>query len=229
MSAKTRATLLDRLRDGADQLSWKEFFHVYWPLLYVLAKRRGCSDHTAEEIVQDVMLTIFEQRDFYQYDPSRGRFRDWLATVVRNKVAERRRRPAERVRAPGGEVERAIDERPSDELPPDAQCQAAFEDGLLLVLLEVVRRETNPQTYLAFELSALHEMRGTDVAEVTGLTPNAVYKARKRVLRRLVELGGEYRDDGQLHQSLKRALKLRPKAIVERGLTTRIENTIRSR
>jgi len=229
MSAKTRATLLDRLRDGADQLSWEEFFRLYWPLLYVLAKRRGCSDHTAEEIVQDVMLTVFERRDFYQYDPCRGRFRDWLATVVRNKVAEYRRRPGDRVRAPGGEFEREIEEQSGDDVPPDAQCQAAFEDGLLLVLLDVVRRETNPQTYLAFELSALHEMRGTDVAEVTGLTANAVYKARKRVLRRLVELGGEYRDDGQLHQSLKRALELRPEAAVERGLTTRVENTIRSR
>lgn len=99
----------------------------------------------------------------------------------------------------------------------------------LLVLLEVVRRETNPQTYLAFELSALHRLRGTEVAEATGLTPNAVYKARKRVLRRLIELGGEYRDDGRLLQCLKRALELLPKAGVERGLTTRVENTIRSR
>lgn len=229
MNAKTRVTLLQRLRDGADQLSWEEFFRVYWPLLYVLAKQRGCSDHTAEEIVQDVMITVFEQRDFYQYDPSRGRFRDWLATVVRNKVAEYRRRPSRRVRAHGGDFETEVLERASDELPPDARCEAAFEDGLLLVLLEVVRRETNPQTYLAFELSTLHGLRGTEVAEVTGLTPNAVYKARKSVLRRLIELGGTYRDDGRLHQCLKRALELRPKAAVERGLTTRVENTIRSR
>jgi len=229
MNAKTRTTLLERLRNGADQLSWDEFFRVYWPLLYVLARQRGCSDHTAEEVVQDVMLTVFEQRDFYQYDPSRGRFRDWLATVVRNKVAECRRRPSERVRAHGGDSDRGLPEPADDELPPDAQCEASFEDGLLLVLLEVVRRETNPRTYLAFELSALHELRGRDVAEATGLTPNAVYKARKRVLRRLIELGGSYRDDGQLHQCLKRALELRPKAAIERGLTTRVENTIRSR
>jgi DNA-directed RNA polymerase specialized sigma24 family protein len=39
-------------------------------------------------------------------------FRDWLATVVRNKVAEYRRRPADRVRTPGGEVAREIEERP---------------------------------------------------------------------------------------------------------------------
>ena len=34
MSEKTRATLLERLRDGSDQLSWEEFFHRYWPLVY---------------------------------------------------------------------------------------------------------------------------------------------------------------------------------------------------
>ena len=229
MNAKTRATLLEHLRNGADQLSWEEFFRTYWPLLYVLAKQRGCSDHTAEEVVQDVILTVFERRDFYEYDPKRGRFRDWLATLVRNKVAEYRRRPSERVRAQGGDSGTEMLDRASDDLPPDAQCEAAFEDGLLLVLLEVVRRETKPQTYLAFELSALHQLRGAEVAEATGMTPNAVYKARKRVLRRLIELGGEYRDDGRLVECLKRALQLWPKAGGERGLTTRVENTIRSR
>ena len=48
------------------------------------------------------MLNVFEQKDVFHYDPARGRFRDWLGKLVRNKVAQRRRRPSERVRAPGG-------------------------------------------------------------------------------------------------------------------------------
>ena len=63
MSGKTRATLLERLHEGSDPLAWEEFYQRYWPLVYASAKRRGCSDHTAEEIVQEVMLTVFEQKD----------------------------------------------------------------------------------------------------------------------------------------------------------------------
>ena len=92
----TQATLLERLRDGADALAWDEFFARYWPTIYGFSRHRGCSQHTAEEIVQDVMLKVFQQRDVYQYDPARGRFRDWLGTVVRNKIAEHHRRPGRR-------------------------------------------------------------------------------------------------------------------------------------
>ncbi len=229
MSSNTRATLLRRLRDGADPLAWDEFFERYWPLIYASARHRGCSEHTAEEIVQEVMLTIFRQRDIYQYDPARGRFRDWLGTVVRNKVAEQRRRPSGRVRARGGDSDVAPVEPEAEGAQPDAAWEGAFESGLLLVLLDIVRREINPATYLAFELSALAELSTAEVSRITGLSRNAIYKARRRVLKRLEELGETYREDGRLDQRLKRALRLRPRASVERVLSTRIENTMRSR
>ncbi len=229
MDGKTRATLLERLRDGADQLSWEEFFRSYWPLVYAFARHRGCSPETAEEVVQDVMLKVFEQRDFYQYDPARGRFRDWLGAVVRNQVAEYRRRPSERVRARGRDSHVASTEPESDAPQPDAAWEAAFENALLMVLLDTVRRETNPRTFLAFELSALHGLPGAKVAQITGLTRNAVYKACKRVLKRLGELGAPYRNDGRLHQRIKQALDSRPDAAVERSLLTRVEKTMRSR
>ena len=113
MVSNTRATLLERLRDGANALAWDEFFAYYWPTIYGFARHRGCSEHTAEEIVQDVMLKVFQQRDVYQYDPARGRFRDWLGTVVRNNVAEHRRRPANRLQGSGRRLER----RPSSIRP----------------------------------------------------------------------------------------------------------------
>ena len=129
MSTSTQATLLQRLRDGADALAWDEFFARYWPTIYGFAHRRGCSPHTAEEIVQDVMLKVFQQRDVYQYDPARGRFRDWLGTVVRNQVAEHRRRPANRVQGKGGDSNLGTLEQPATEPSPDAAWDAAFESN----------------------------------------------------------------------------------------------------
>jgi len=229
MGNDTRVTLLERLRDGADQLSWEEFFHRYWSLVYAAARHRGCSEHTADEVVQDVMLVVFDNRDVYQYDPARGRFRDWLSVVVRNKVAERRRRPSERVRARGGDSETAPVEPETREPSPEDAWQDAFENALLGVLLDTVRRETDPRTYLAFELSVLAELSGAQVAKVTGLSRNAVYKARRRVLKRLVELGVHYRNEGQLHDRLKEAMKLRPSPVAERAVTSHVQRTMLSR
>jgi len=229
MTDNTRATLLQQLRDGANPLAWEEFFQRYWPLIYSCARRRGCSEHTAEEVVQDVMLKVFEKKDVFQYDRQRGRFRDWLATVVRNEVAEHRRRPSARVRAAGGDRQARAVEPETGEAQPEASWEAAFENALLVVLLDVARREVNPRDFLAFELLTLSELSGAEVARITGLSRNAAYKARRRVLKRLKELGGSYGDDGQLTDRIKQALHSRPGAAVERCLTTRIEKTMRSR
>ena len=224
----TQATLLERLRDGSAVLAWEEFFQRYGRAVYALARSRGCSEHTAEEVVQEVMLAIFEQREVFEYDPSRGRLRDWLAAVVRNVVATRRRRPSERVRGAGGDRERAIDPEAADP-SPDAGLEAAFEQAMLTVLLGVVRQDIEPETYQAFELVTLHELAGREAAEITGLSRNAVYLARRRVLRRLRDLGAPYVEDGRLEDRVKEALASLPDDAAHAAMSVRIERTMRSR
>jgi RNA polymerase sigma factor (sigma-70 family) len=227
--SKTRATLLARLQDASDALAWDEFFQRYWRLIYAYARRCNCSEHTAEEIVQDVMLRVFRQKDVFCYDPARGRFRDWLSAVVRNRVAELRRRPSERVRAVGGDSDINHIEPQADVAQPEAIWENAFEEALLLLLLDVVRREMSPRAYLAFELFTLQEMPGAKVAKHTGLTRNGVYRAHKRAIQRLRELGAEYREEGQLSQRIKQALRSRPRPAIEQSLTTRVERVMLSR
>ncbi|MHC4177236.1 MAG: RNA polymerase sigma factor [Planctomycetota bacterium] len=228
MNATTQATLLERLRDGDAVMAWEEFFQRYWRLVYAAARERGCREHSAEEIVQEVMLTVFKQRDVFRYDPKRGRFRDWLRTVVRNAVAEHRRGPSQRVRARGGDSEGRFPE-PSDDGTADDVWEAAFEQSVLAALLDCVRREVTPETFQAFELTTLDELSGRQVARITGLSRNAVYLARKRVLKRLQELGTGYRERGELDQRVRRALESLPGAAVERSLTNRVAKTMRYR
>ena len=229
MNDKTCATLLNRLRDGSDALAWDEFFDRYWPLIFSFARYRGCSDHTAEEIVQDVMLKVFQQRDVFQYDPTRGRFRDWLGTVVRNQVAEFRRRPSDRVRGQGGNGDTPQSEPVAQHDAPQAAWKASFERSLLVILLDVIRREMNPRAYLAFELFVLEDLPVAEVAQSTGVTRSAVYKTRTRVFKRVRKLAGTYNDDGQLCDSIKQALESLPDPRVERSLTARVARSMRSR
>ncbi len=175
------------------------------------------------------MLRVFEQRDVFEYDPGRGRVRDWLGTVVRNKVAEHRRRPSQQIRARGGELGDAFTEPVDDDPQPDAVWDNLFEQSLLVAMLDVVRRETDPDVYLAFELFALQGLRCETVVEATGLSRHAVYRTRKRILKRLRQLAGSYVEDGRLERSVKEALDARPSGAVQRSLVTRIENTMRSR
>ncbi len=227
--SKTRATLLRRIRDGSDPIAWEEFFARYWRLVFFFARRRGCSEHTAEEVVQDVMTTVFNKRDVFRYDPAQGKFRDWLATVVRNQVAMHRRAPAQRVRGRGGDVaDECVSPPVETEISPDELWEAAFEETLLAALLDVVRRQVEPRTFQAFELTALGELSGDEVAAVTGLSRNAVYQARRAIIKRLAELGSTYRDDGRLDSKVKQALELQPEAAVQRSIAGRVSDSMRS-
>jgi RNA polymerase sigma-70 factor (ECF subfamily) len=228
-ATRTCPMLLEQIRNASDAMAWDEFFQRYWPLVYGYARHRGCSDHTADEIVQEVMLKIFQKRDVFHYDPARGRFRDWLHRVVSNQLAEHRRRPAERVRARGGRSSADHAETEGSEPEPDAAWEHAFEQSLMTALLNIVRREMNPRDFVAFELTELGRQRPAEAARVTGMTRNMVYKARRKVLDRLKQLAGSYASDGQLRREAKSALRSLPEARVERCLTRSVEKTMRSR
>jgi len=221
--------LLERIRDAADPLAWDEFYDQYWPVVFNFAKSRGCSGETAQDVVQDVMLEVFRQRDVLRYDPAKGPFRNWLGGIARKLVAKRRGKPSERVRGRGGDSDHELGQ--CEDLGPDADevWQQVFDEGILYVLLDIVRREVAPATYQAFELVALEGLSGDAAAKVTGLSPNAVRKARARVLGRLQDLGRPYQEKGALLDRVKRALASRPPAQVERVLTTRVEETMRRR
>ena len=224
----TQATLLERLRNGSAVLAWEDFFQRYGRAIYALARSRGCSEHSAEDVVQDVMLAIFKQHEVFEYDPSRGRFRDWLAAIVRNVVATRRRRPSQRVRGEGGDSEMGSEPEAAD-ASPDAGLEAAFERAMLAVLLTVVRQEVAPETYQAFELVTLHDLPGREAAKITGLSRNAVYLAQRRVLRRLRDLGAPYVEDGRLRDRVKEALASLPDDMAHAAMSVQIERTMRSR
>jgi RNA polymerase sigma factor (sigma-70 family) len=220
----TRTSLVERLRDGVDPLAWDDFFHRYWPFLFSIARQRGCTEHTAEEIVQEVMLAVFEGKAVFRHDPSRGRFRDWLGGVTRNKVALHRRAPAERTRAQGGNGDQLLERETSDDAP-DARWEAAFDQAMLAFLLDKVRAEVHPRTYQAFEAIALGGCSGAEAARLTGLTRNAVYQARKNILRRLRQLGADFGRQGPPDEMVRAAIRSRPSGAVERSLVTRIERT----
>jgi len=228
MLSDTRPTLIERIREARDPLAWEDFFERYWPTIFGFARRRGCSEHTAEEIVQEVMLKVFRQRDVFHYDRERGRFRDWLGAVVRNQVAQLRRSPQQRIRPVGGDSALVDGSEESDTPAPDELWQQTFENSLLLVMLDVVRRESNPRDYLAFELFALRDLKALEVARITGLSRNVVYKAHRKVLARLQQLAGGYAEDGSLPLRVKEALKLQPPPATQRRVTHSVAATMRS-
>src|SRR5437763_3437312 len=87
----TRASLLVRLRDPRDGAAWREFVDLYVPLVYGYARKQGLQDADAADLVQDVLGAVAGAAARLHVDSERGAFRNWLFTVVRNRLANRRR------------------------------------------------------------------------------------------------------------------------------------------
>ena len=63
---ETRASLLIRVRDPADQTAWHEFVEIYRPIILRLARQKGMQDADADDVAQQVLVAVaqaVEQRD----------------------------------------------------------------------------------------------------------------------------------------------------------------------
>ena len=85
-SMHTRPSLLVRIRDPRDAESWKLFVELYTPPVLRYCRVRGLQDADAADVAQEVMAQVTRSMQSFEYRPERGRFRDWLGTVMRHKV-----------------------------------------------------------------------------------------------------------------------------------------------
>lgn len=81
--------LARRLVDGEDS-ALSELYRRYGRACYSLARRISADDGLAEDVVQEVFLTLW--RDPRRFDPSRGGFATWLLTLIHHKSVDAVRR-----------------------------------------------------------------------------------------------------------------------------------------
>jgi RNA polymerase sigma-70 factor (ECF subfamily) len=90
----TRASLLQRLKDPADQAGWDEFFRTYRGLIHGVARRAGLSETEAKEVVQETFIAIARKMPEFRYDPAKDSFKGWLLQITRWRIADQfRKRP----------------------------------------------------------------------------------------------------------------------------------------
>jgi RNA polymerase sigma-70 factor (ECF subfamily) len=117
----TRASLLERIRDGNDREAWSQFVEMYGPLIYDYARRHGFQDADAADLTQEVLRSIVAAAGAFRYDPRKGSFRSWLFTVARTRRIDLAERLARQPRGSGdsGVAARlealAVRDVPSDE------------------------------------------------------------------------------------------------------------------
>ena len=88
---KTRASLIERVRNCQDQASWQDFFDTYWRLIYSTAHKAGLSDEESQDVVQETMLCVSRRMPTFRYDPARS-FKAWLLNMTRWRIVDQFRK-----------------------------------------------------------------------------------------------------------------------------------------
>jgi RNA polymerase sigma-70 factor (ECF subfamily) len=174
--ADTSASLLIRIRDQQDSDAWTTFVAVYSPLVRRYCVRKGMQAADAADITQEVMGRVTKSIATFEYDPSRGRFRSWLGTLITREIANHYAR----------------DGRRPDDLAnlghaaaPDRQWDDEFTDHVLAVAMDRCRSEFEASTWAAFEATWVRQEPPAEVAGRLGMAVHAVYVNKSRVLKRL--------------------------------------------
>jgi RNA polymerase sigma-70 factor (ECF subfamily) len=197
--ARTRESLLLRVRNWGDDASWQEFFDIYWKIIYALAIRAGMSEIEAEEIVQSTMISLANSIRTFEYDPKVGSFRAWVCTQARWKITDHARR-----RAREGEViQRRVPTKPNTPhtgtvtgTPDERNALAAFvnkdwDEAVAEVALAEVRRQVSAKHFQIFDLYVVKNWPIRRVSKTMKVSLATVYLTKSRIVRRLKKLKGE--------------------------------------
>ncbi len=176
----TPPTLLKRICEAGDEAAWSRLLDLYTPLLFGSARRQGLAEDDAADLVQEVFVTLLQTLPTFQYDRQRGHFRDWLRTLLLNKLRDRQRRAAR-------EEKMLARLEPEQEAPDEAAlfCEAEYQRELTGRALRLIQTDFAPSTWKAFWETVVEGRPADEIARELGLSGNAVSIARCRVLRRL--------------------------------------------
>ena len=179
MPFQTRPSLIARLRDSDDAMAWREFVTRYEPFICRIGTASGVPGHALADMAQDVLLTVVRVIPRFAYDPSRGRFRAWLARVVRSRCSDWLRR---REREAVGQAVLARGCVASGDEPDGDSCsrKTALEQGL-----QIVRDSTRPSTWECFQKHAVEGLPAAQVAIDLGVSVTSVYLNSMRLMRRV--------------------------------------------
>lgn len=166
---KHLADLLDAIAQNKDRQAFKQVFQHFAPRLKGYLIRLGSPDGQAEELVQDVMLTVW--RKAHMFDRKKAAASTWLFTIARNRRIDILRREKYPELDPN---DPAL--VPDDPAQPDEEVMLSGRREEVLAAIKDLPEEQAELIRLAFYKGWSH----SEIAAETGL-PLGTVKSRLRL------------------------------------------------
>jgi len=161
--------LIHKVARNRDSQAFHELFVTFSPRIKAMLMRQGADPETAEEIVQETMLSVW--RKAHLFAESKGSFSTWVFTIARNLRIDRLRR-----NGVWQELGTEIDERPSEDDSPYDEVHREQQRERVAAALETL----TPEQHEVVRLSYIEGLTHTDIAERLGV-PLGTVKSRMRL------------------------------------------------
>jgi RNA polymerase sigma-70 factor (ECF subfamily) len=189
------SSLLTRLQCRDDD-AFGRLVELYGPVVYGWCRRRGLQPADAADLGQEVFAAVAQRIADFRRDRPGDSFRAWLWGIARHKLLDhlrdRERRP---IAVGGSEAQAQFAQMAADEDVSVPEGTAGGDTRTLLHReLELVRLEFEDRTWQAFWRVTVEGQAVADVAGDLGMSRNAVYIARSRILQRLHQEFGDLID-----------------------------------
>jgi RNA polymerase sigma-70 factor (ECF subfamily) len=188
---ETSYTLLEGVRSPEDEQAWERFYRTYADAILRYAQKLGMDACTAQDVLQESMLILMKRLRDFHYQPSKGRFRNYVFTIVHRTCLKhfRRKHPGISLDAPDHADARSM----MDQVADPAQADVAEADllqwrrRLLDQAMENLRHDHSLQasTIEVYEQFAIHGQPASVVSKRCGVKENAVYQIKHRLTERL--------------------------------------------
>jgi ECF sigma factor len=176
---------------------------TYWPPVFVILRREGCSENDAKDFTQQFFMRLIERNDFRTVDASKGKFRSFIRAALMHFLSNERDRMRAAKRG-GGRMIVSLDSIPleqlqslgcSNSIPPDKLFDFRWA---VTVLSEAVSKLQEEMTK-AGKREQFEKLKGfltaeprlgeyAEVANHLAVKPQAVAVAVHRLRQRYGEL-----------------------------------------
>ncbi len=156
-------------------------------MVYGWCRRAGLQPADAADVGQEVFAAVARSIHTFRHDRPGDTFRGWLFTITRNKLRDRQT-PLGATGIGGSDALRQMAELPTEEQhEPTPAPEANERQAFWRRQIEMVRGEFEPRTWEAFWRAFVDGEAAANIAADLGISTNAVYLAKSRVLHRLRE------------------------------------------
>lgn len=174
----SRVNLIFAIANGRDRSAFKQLFDEFAPRVKSFAMRMGAEPRQAEDLAQDVMLTVWRRAE--QFNPAKAGVSTWIFAIARNRridLLRREKRPEFDASDPAWSAE--------SEPRPDEALQVAREHARVHAALAELPKDQAAMLRLAFIEDKTHSAIAAELEMPLGTVKSRIRLAMDKMRLKL--------------------------------------------